>query len=227
MITAQAAEPAEKESLVVFAFAVSGSVDAAKAEYTKQYARDLFLSVKDGLVASDRFSVVAFDPRVAPVQRAVREQKVTEEELSKAIETFSGVRKAQQLGEIVGAELAVIGSIDSYTFQEDTGEARLTATVQVIDLRTGRVENTIAATGRAARVGDGSGRGELALGIAATQNAAEKFLADIGGATAANNLGGDSGAAKDSQSPRPSRSKKGLIPAMLGAIIVGFLISGG
>ena len=212
----------QKKSLVLFSFAIPSTGEAEESGLTAQYARDLLELINEGLASNKNLSVIKFDPRMASIQRAVREQKSDEKEVSTPTDTTpAGLSKAQKLAAMMGAELAVIGSIDRYVAAKD--EASLTATLQLVDVANGKVMMGFTAFGRAAL----PGQTEEALGTAATYNLAEKLLADMSKEinTSLAPL------AKSGPIPvgQPSSSKKnrGLIPAMIGAAILGFLISGG
>ena len=233
--------PVEKQQIVLFPFAVSSDVDSAKVEYTTLYAEDLFTLVNDGLTVSKRFLVLKYSPRIASIQRAVKEQKAvteysgtvkeqffifTEDEVKKPIDTsYSGTIKAQKLAEIIGIGCAVTGSIDGYEFQEGKGEAQVTVTLQFIDTASGKVKSAFTTTGRAVRNPDKKNQSEIVVGISATKDAATKLLSDIG-ATKPEELF-IAKAATDKYTIQPSGHNKGLIPAMVIAGIIGFLLSGG
>ena len=216
---------AEKDSLVVFPIAVSSDIAAGKAEFTAQYAEDLFVLVKEGLTAGKRFSVVAFEPRIASVQRAIREQRFTEKEVLTPIETFSGIDKARKLAALTGAQYAVIGSIDRYVFAEGKGEAELMVTFQLIDVRTGDSE-TIAATGRGAGAVDRGSEAEMGAGTAATYDAAEKVVAAMASAAPQLLTAEQQSLTTSEEQPSGARKSKSLIPAIIGAVLLGFLIGG-
>ena len=240
----------EKQQIVLFPFAVSSDVDAAKVEYTTLYAEDLFTLVNDGLTASKRFLVFKYSPRIASIQRAVKEQKTTtdevtsdtsssgtvkaqvftftEDEVKKPIDTsYSGTKKAQKLAEIIGISCAVTGSIDKYEFLEEKGEAQVTVTLQFIDTASGKVKSAFTTTGRAVRNPDKRNQSEIVVGISATQDAAKKLLSDIGAAKS-EELFIAKAATTDKNTIQPSgHKKKGLLPAMIVAGILGFILSGG
>jgi len=213
------ADMVRKESLALFPLAVGSGIATSKVEYVQQYANDLFLLINEGLAETRCYSVVPFDPRVASVDRAMREQQITEKELAQPIDTtIEGAAKAQKLATLISANLAMIGSVDVYDFNESKGEAELTVTVQLIDVRSGKV-STVAATGKGK--GAQGGQTEEVAGVAATYEVAKKLLVDIAAANPVEATG--------IAVAQPSQAKKsrGLIPAMIGAIIVGFLIGSG
>ena len=214
-----AADIIQKESLALFPFAIASDIDASKAAYVQQHASDLLLLVNEGLAGTQRYAVIAFDPRAMSVARAVQEQQFTEKEIAQPIPAFGGVAKAQKLAALMGANFAMIGSIDKYDFDTSKSEAGLTVTAQLIDVRSGKI-GTVVATGMGKGT-EGSSRPEEIAGIAAAYDAAEKLLAGIAATSPVEPA--------DNPSVQPSHSKKskGLIPAMIGAIIIGFLIGSG
>lgn len=169
----------QKEDVVLFPFSVDQRA-ASDAESVGQCARDLFAMVSDGLADSESFAPITFEARLPCVQRAVREQRIGEKDALEPIDTsLSGIRRAQKLASLIGVRLAMIGSVDRYDFQEASGEAQLTATVQLIDVGTGKIEGAFMVTGRAARLPDQKAQSELAIATKATYDAAKKLLADM------------------------------------------------
>lgn len=216
---ASSAAPSEKQSLVIFPFATS-SVATANQEYVGQHAEDLVLLLKEGLSATGRYSVVLFDPRVPGVRRAVEEQKFTERQLADPIDTtFEGVEMARQLAMLMGADIALIGSIDGYDFRRERGELEITVTAELVDVKTGGTSSAITTGLGKTEVADAE-RSESGLGIAATYQIAEKLLAQLADVS-------DTELIDQPPVEKPSRTKmdKRLIPAIVGAILLGFFIS--
>lgn len=235
-----AADIIPKHTAAVFSFAYVGmdagtatgieSLTAVNKELVRQHADDLHTLVTDGMAGSKYISSVKFEPRLTAVQRAVKEQKFTDKEVLARLDTTpAGAAKAQKMAAWVGAEIAMIGSIDKYVYNPQKGDVELTATIQMIDVRTGKVVEMFTATGRGARGGDGSEVDEAAIGTAATYDAAEKLLGNIMKVNPEQGISaGDGGFAPvASSAPTPQKKSKGLLPAMLGAALIGFLISGG
>lgn len=218
------AKDIQKQTVVLFQFAVGSDIDPSKAEYTSQHARDLFLLVNDGLTAMKRFSVVQFEPRIASVDRAVREERFTEKDITSAVDTSgAGVARAQGLGALVGGDVAVVGSLDRYEYDSTKQEVQVTASLAFVDLKTGK-KTDLMATGRAAKGESESNQSELALGIAATYDVAQKLLADAG-AVIPENLPPIEVQSSSSEGSK-SKGNKGLIPAMIGAALLGLLLGG-
>lgn len=219
MASALMSAPVDKRSLVIFPFSTS-SVATANQEFVNQHADDLALLLKEGLSATGRYSVVMFDPRVPGVRRAVEEQRFTERQLTEPIDTtFEGAEKARQLAALMGAEVALIGSIDGYDFRPAKGELEITITAALVDVKTGETSTAIT-TGLGKTETADAEHSELSLGIAANYQIAEKLLAELAEASATELL---------DQPPlvtprRAEKMDKGLIPAIVGAILLGFLI---
>lgn len=228
------ADPAPKATAVVFAFAYVG-MDSESApggntnqDAVRQYAADLCTLINDGLAAHKRISVVKLEPRLSAVQRAVKEQKFTEKQVVEPIDTTpAGAAKAQKLASLVGAEIAIIGSVDKHTYNQQTREVELTCTIQMVDVSTGKVAEMFTATGRSAAAADGAQVDQLAMGIAATYDAAEKLLADMVRVDPTLRVSAD-GTVESTQPivVEPAR-RKSQWPAILGAVLLGFVISGG
>lgn len=211
------------QAVVVFPFAVGSGVPASKTELAKQYADDMLTLICEGFRQTQRYSVVLFDPRVASVKRAIVEQLMTEKEAIQPIDTTSeGVARARKLANLIGADVAMIGSIEDYTFNEKTGEAVLTVTAEMIDVRTGSIEPVVV-TGRAKKAGDRSDQTEEAIGISAAYDAADKILTSVASVSSSELTGTQN----SGQASVKLERKKSLIPAMLGAILLGYLLSGG
>ena len=234
---AYAAEPIQKSTAVLFNFAFVGDTQngeggittaaVSKADAVRQHADDLLALIADGLATNKSLAVVKFEPRLACVQRAVREQRLTDKDaLSRIDTTPAGIAKAQKMAAIAGARIAVLGSVDKYDYSADKGEVEMTASVQMVDVATGRMLNMFTATGRAAGAAN-KPAAEADIGSAATYDVAEKLIADMSKISAAEQI-----AAEDVYNAEPvvqqpkSRKNKGLLPAMIGAVVLGFLLGG-
>ncbi len=228
--TFSAAEPAPKATAVVFAFAYVG-MDAGEAtgtNTTSQYAADLCTLINDGLAANKHISVVRLEPKLSAVQRAVREQRFTEKQIVEPIDTTpAGAAKAQKLASLIGAEIAIIGSVDRHTYNQQTRQVELTCTVQMVNVSTGKVEEMFTATGRSAAAAEGAAIDQAAMGSAATYDAAEKLLADMAKVDPTMQVGAD-GTVESAAPVVVQRAKqKSRWPVILGAVLLGFVISGG
>lgn len=225
-ITAWAqAVPEAANSLVLFDFAISAGEEAAKNELVIQHAADLGELIGEGLLDNKNLAVVKYDHRLACIQRAVREQKIDEKDVQAAIDTDrAGAIKAQKLTNLMGAHYALIGSIDKYTAAVSQGKptVEITATLQLIDSNSGRVVHAFGASGRAAQTE--AAESESALGTIAVYDLAEKFLGDICDVTLTAATEQSYSAPNYVQQTGGGKSKKGLLPAMLGALLIGLLI---
>lgn len=238
---AYADDPIQKRSATVFSFTFVGDGDSAGAGFVgaaattnpqavQQHADDLYTLINDGMAGSKYLSVVKFEPRLVAVQRAVKEQKFTEKEINARIDTTpSGAVKAQKLGSLIGAEIALIGSVDKYIYRRDKGEVELTATIQMVNVSTGKVIEMFTATGRGAKVGDKADIDEIAIGTSANYDAAEKLLTDIMKVNPDQRIAADDGSGTAQQTAgasKPAKKSKSLIPSMVGAVLLGLLIGG-
>lgn len=227
-----------RNTVVIFRFEFIGDPDAGNVapavvknvDAVQQHADDLYTLIADGLTANKYLSVVKFEPSLATVQRAVREQRITEKDASARLDTTPlGLAKAQKMGALTGSQLAVIGSLDKYDYRQATGDVDITATVQLVNIMTGKVVSTFTATGRAAGAPD-KPADETAIGSAAVYDVAEKLIADIAKLNPADQIPAEELEAYGQiEQPQEAHAtnKKGLITAMLAAVLVGFLLGHG
>jgi hypothetical protein len=211
---------------MIFPFAVGSGVEASDPAYKAKYTTDLLSLIRDGLISSGRYDVVEMNIHNASVQRALQEQKLTEADLAGAIDTTpAGAAKAQKLAAYMGVPYAMIGSIDRFQMLKQKNQAELTATLQLIDVNTSKVRNTFSSTGRVP-IEAGKDNAEMSAGIAATYDAAEKLLTSVRTLDPAE-LMETQQSAEEAVPYSGSKKHKSLLPAMIGALIIGFLASGG
>lgn len=212
---------AQKQTVVLFP--IANMVGPDKAEM----ADDLFILVKEGLTATGKFAVLAYDPKNVCVQRAVAEQHIT---LSDATDPFAadpeGAARAHKLCQEMSADLGIIGSLDNYRFVESAGEAWVTATLQIVHVSTGAIGKTVSVTGYGAGKPGEPNQTESGIGIAAAYDAAEKLLSEAVSASS-EELSGTP--AREGQTYRPleesePRQRNWLLPAMVTALIVGLVL---
>ena len=223
----------EKKALMLFPFAVPASVAGPQAEAVAQFSGDLFSLIGEGVAANRAYSVIKFKPRIASIQRAVKEQKCDEKEVLTPIDTNpAGAARAQKLAGLTGAQLAILGSIDKYVYKAGKsdpgqpaapGQVEMAATLLLIDVNSGNELYRFVATGNSVL----DDPNELTIGTAATYDLAEKLLTDINKATIE-----VMASAPQDVTPQPvvkaasRKSDRGLLPAMIGAALLGLLLGG-
>ena len=213
-----------KSSVVVFPFAVSSDAAGDKADVLAVDANDLMQRMIDGLEATNRYSVVPFISRNPGIQRAVSERRLSDEEVTKAVDTtMSGKNRALKCAGIIGSGLAVIGSIDKYAFVEGKSQVELIATVQVIEASTGKTVNTVTMTELS--IGK-EGDSEQSIAGVAVRSLGNKLVASISAPApekpAANNIG----QVVLERDPKSSPKKTSWGLAALGALIIGIAAGG-
>ena len=213
-----------KVSVVVFPFAVSSEVAGDKADVVAGNANDLMQSMIDGLDAANRYSVVPFISRNPGIQRAVSERRLSNEEVTQAVDTtLAGKNRALKCADMIGSELAVIGSIDKYAFDEGKSQVELMATIQIIEAGTGKTVNTVTMTERSTGK---QGESEQSISGVAVRSLGNKLVASISGPApekpAANNIG----QVVLERDPKSSSNKSGWGWAALGALIIGIAAGG-
>lgn len=224
----------EKKTLLLFPFAIPAVEAGHQADAVAQFSRDLASLVGEGVAANRAYSVVKFEPRMASIQRAVKEQKCDEKEVSAPIDTDpAGVARALKLAKLTGIQLAIVGNIDRYTYTAGKsdpgqpaapGQVEMSATLLLLDANSGKELYRFVSTGQASM----DDPNELSIGTAATYDLAEKLLTDINKVT----LEVVVAAPQDDAGPAPvvmaapQKSHRGLLPAMIAAALLGLLIGG-
>ena len=228
--------PATKKSLMLFPLAVPAMQPGPQADAVAQFSRDLFSLVAEGVAANRAYSAIKFQPRIASIQRAVREQKCDEKEIVSAIDTDpAGAARALKLARFTGSQLAILGSIDKYVYEAGKsgpgqpaapGKVDMSATLLLIDVNSGKELYRFVSNGQASM--DDSN--EMTIGTAATYDLAQKLLTDINKATlevvVADSAEEDIAAHPVVFVTETRKSGKGLLPAMIAAALLGLLIGG-
>lgn len=208
-------------SLIVFPIAGGSSFTSASAESVQRCADRLSEILNDGLSQSRRFNPIWFDSKIPTLKRAVEERKITEQELSEPFDTtVEGRTRACRLAQLLNAQIAVIGSVDAYEFREADSEVELTVTVQLIDVLTTKF-NTITASGHGKAVEPGLE--EVDIANLAVYDVADKLLRDMV-TISPQDLAGSSAPDEATEIVSRPRMGKQFITAVIGAVILGYLI---
>ena len=206
---------------VVIVFPVRNGIGEDKA----QMADDLQVLLKESLSLIGRFSVMSCDMNSnVSLQRAVTEQKITPEDIKSGFSTDpQGVARAQKACQAIATDLGVISSLDKYSFDYATKEAKIEVTVQVVSGSPDAKPFAIAVTGIAAGKPDDQTQSESGIAIAALGDACDKILSEI--STAINSAMLAEPVAQG-QVSSPKSHKKGFLPAMLAALLLGLALGG-
>lgn len=156
-------------------------LDSSSDKNGPQVASDLSDFIRDGISAGKSFRVIEYSQRLPAVRRLVAMQP---DNTGIAMGPFSSnaasISKAVSIGAATSADLVVVGSIDTYTF-DAAGKAEVMATIQVVDGVTGKSIRTTAVTGKAVKSAN-EPVDEASLMEAAVKDAGKKIVADITGA---------------------------------------------
>lgn len=212
------ADMACKQNVVVFP--VKNNLGEGKA----QMAADFQLLLKDALALTGQFAVMACDVRSnVSVQRAIAEQKVKANDLSTGMATDpEGVTRAQKVCQAIATDLGVISSLDGYSFDYASKTAKIDVTVHFIKGIGNEKPYTVVVTGTAIGKADDQTQTESGIAISALNDACNKVISSVSSAPPAA-LSTPMG----QEAPKPAKSRnKGLLPAMLGALLLGLVIGG-
>jgi hypothetical protein len=211
---------AGKQNVVVFP--VKNGIGEDKA----QMASDFQVLLKDALSLTGQFAVMTCDINSnVSVQRAVAEQKVKADDFKTGFSTDpQGVARAQKVCQAIATDLGVISSLDTYSFNETTKEAKIVITVQLIKGIPDEKPFTIAVTGMAVGKPDDGSQTESGIAISALDDACNKVISEISNVSPTALSAGLVGQGQEVDKPK-SRNK-GLLSAMLGALLLGLALGG-
>jgi len=199
---------------------VTDTSDTAKAA---EAAEQLSALLQKGFAGYPRYVTLTYSASQPSVQRLV---SVELDGKKLTAGPFAGdpdaMKRAVLLAKTMGADVAITGTLDFYKFDPAKGEASITATVQVIDVKTGRSSDTTV-TGRAVKAADAADATESALAADAVRDAGSKIMDQI--------TGGQYDATQQDQQvvivpSEKKKSKKGWLPMLLLSLGVGLLLGG-
>lgn len=135
---------------VIMPFAYVVSDDDTVTAMNKQLAKQLQTSLEKEINNAKLFSVVRYSAETPSIKRAIKEGKFKIKDISAPTDTTPiGALKAQKIANLIGSYSSILGSIDSSSV---TSEAvNITATIQVISSKTGKVDTSIVINGSAVK----------------------------------------------------------------------------
>ena len=202
------------QSIVIFPLSKAAEVTRS------QLVAELNAFLVQGLASCRGYSAVEYTERLPTAQRLVAMQP---DKKSAATSLFSpdsaGVARAAVLAKAMAADLFLVGSVDNYEFKEDV--AKVTATIQVADAKTGKVVQTIAVTGRGTKPSATASVAESSIASEAVKDAGRKIIEQITGQEYR-----EARQVKPVQIVSKKSSKKSWIPLLLLSVGVGLLLGG-
>lgn len=192
------------------------SPNAAKAAKAADQLTDL---LQRGFAGYPKYLTVNYSERLPSVQKMIS----TDPESKKVIAgPFAGdpdaMKRALTIAKATSADVAITSTLDFYKFDAGKGEVAITATVHVVDVKSGKSYDTTV-TGRAAGTG-GEDAAEGVLAEGAVRDAGMKLMEQI--------TGGQYDAAQQGTvvvASAEKRSKKNWLPMLLLSLGVGLLLS--
>ena len=130
---------AQKKTLVVFPSDNPANVGASLLDA-------LANSIKVQVHAAGVYQVVEYTPRLASLERALREQRLTEQDVRAPFDLAKGVT----LGKEMGCDLFLVSSVEEYKYDKDKNAVSLILLAQIGDPKTGKLVGTATVTGAAA-----------------------------------------------------------------------------
>jgi len=138
---------------IIMPFAYVISDDGAANDINKQIAKQLQISLEKEFNNGKLFSVVKFNADTPSIRRAIKEGKLKAKDVTAPTDTTPvGAMKSQKIANLIGTYTSILGSIDSSSVNNDA--VNLTATIQVISSKTGKVNTSIVINGSAVKTGN-------------------------------------------------------------------------
>lgn len=183
--TAGWASDGTTKDVTILPFGVGSDLTPEQSAGAARCASGLAEAVSEGMASVPGVTVVEFSRLNPSIQRAIVERKIAKEDVDKGVDTSStGAALARKIARIMGVEVAVIGSVDRYEFNETKGLVTVTVTLQSIDAKSGKAVSTVSASGQGSKP-DGGTAGEESLSDSAMKDVLAKVmngLQDTGGA---------------------------------------------
>jgi len=189
-------------------------------------AADLFLLIKEQLASQTGVRVVAYDMKNVSVQRLIREQRLDEKTANQFEADATGEAKAYRICAEMGIGAAVLTSLSKYRYDPGVPSVEVSIKLECLDIAAQTPTKTVQAAG----IGKvdpeaGGARTEEALCIQALSDLMGKLFGGTEGVGPA-----DLNVTMVEQAqvmPLEPKKKGSLLPAMLGALLLGLLLSGG
>jgi len=192
---------------------------------TTHCTEDLYLLIRERIVAQGTVRVIGYDPKNVSVERMIREQRLDEKAATGDFPTdATGQATALKIAKETGVQLAVLSCIDRYQFDAEKRRLEVTGTLLLLDVASEKVKKQV--TGNVTINGGEKGGGtEEALAIQAMGDLVAKFFSAGGGIEKSDLMTG----AQDEviSSEQKTRKDKNILPAMLAAVLIGILLGGG
>jgi hypothetical protein len=111
-----------KETLVIFPVQNPQNVDAAVVD-------EVNTGLREGVIHSNAYSVMDWSKTSPPIQRAITELRLTEDDLQEPFD----FDKATKLGSELGCDLVMVGSIEEFKYDEAGKKVELGLLVQIVE----------------------------------------------------------------------------------------------
>jgi len=184
-----------KKTTLVFPYDLPASVPN-KLE-VQQLLADMTLS---RLLAANSYSVTLFSKSLPTVARLHNDQQLSDSDISEPY--AEGVAKAGKIGKLASYDVAFLGSVVDYQYDDGAKSASVVLTGQLIDVKTGKpVSTPVTLSGSSTK---GSTKKEPDLAMDAFRNAGEQLLQKLIPVTVVNTTPTKVVVAKE-----PAKKKKG------------------
>ncbi len=128
---------AVKRTVLVFPFDMPSSEPPSKAPPNKDEVSQLLTdTVVSRLLASGQYTVVQYHQTLPPVARLHLDQQLTDTDVKPPF--AEDTTKATKITKLVGYDIAFLGAVDEYTYNEADNLADVVVRGQLVDVKTGK-----------------------------------------------------------------------------------------
>jgi len=139
------AKAAPRQSLIVFPFDKDSE---SAANVPDEFGKDVAEVLRTTLANSKGYAVMLYKERLMPIQRALADNAVKEQETKSPY--FTDKPKADRLADILATDYYLIGSVESYTYDKDKKAVDLALKADLVLTKTGKVMQEFMVGGSAA-----------------------------------------------------------------------------
>ncbi|MHB0999357.1 MAG: hypothetical protein ACYC27_08920 [Armatimonadota bacterium] len=168
---------AKKQTIVALPFAYTISLDDERDDAIVITALMLNAEFNKSISQHPMFYLVKLSPQAPSIKRAIKDGTIKAADVKNPVDTTNiGALKARKIAKLMGTQLTAIGSVDRYDFDNEKGQLSMLATIQIIDVKTGKINNMVTVTGIAARKASET---EKELRSAAVKDTVQKLVLEF------------------------------------------------
>lgn len=145
-----------KKSVLVFPFDLAPEVVVSEAA-----PKIVGVTVKDELQQTGKYRVLVFSTKLAPIQRAIEVDKTFASTKQVEPPYAEDKVKALQIAAVTGVDFAIMGVIESYTFDATAKSVNILLSAEMVEVKTGKTVAAYTVTGKSTAANEIADENEL------------------------------------------------------------------